>query len=229
MSRENINIGVQGNDGTGDSFREAFRKANSNFSELYGLVGAAGEINITDLDDMPDSYSAGQILISASATSESGVQFLAKTLVAGDGIQIDNATGTLTVRNTTSTTFITDEDARRQLKLARRTVSTTTATLANGVSENMDVTVAVDYILYKIQASAACDVQIYSSDSNRTSNINALVNVAIPSATTVVANPGHICYNNATNSSTTFIRVTNRSGSSAAITVTLTVTNLEYQ
>jgi hypothetical protein len=35
MAREEINIGGQANDGTGDSIREAFDKANRNFAELY--------------------------------------------------------------------------------------------------------------------------------------------------------------------------------------------------
>ena len=39
MARQNINIGVEGNDGTGDSIRESFRKANENFTELYAVFG----------------------------------------------------------------------------------------------------------------------------------------------------------------------------------------------
>ena len=44
MSRQNINIGVEGNDGTGDSIRESFRKANENFTELYAIFGQVGQI-----------------------------------------------------------------------------------------------------------------------------------------------------------------------------------------
>ena len=35
MTRQVVNIGVEGNDGTGDSIREAFNKLNENFQELY--------------------------------------------------------------------------------------------------------------------------------------------------------------------------------------------------
>ena len=35
MARNIIDIGVEGNDGTGDSIRESFRKTNENFRELY--------------------------------------------------------------------------------------------------------------------------------------------------------------------------------------------------
>ena len=39
MAREDIYLGVEGNDGTGDSIREAFRKTNNNFQELYAVFG----------------------------------------------------------------------------------------------------------------------------------------------------------------------------------------------
>jgi hypothetical protein len=47
MTKQYINIGVEGNDGTGDSIRDAFRKANENFSELYALFGQGGQIGYT--------------------------------------------------------------------------------------------------------------------------------------------------------------------------------------
>lgn len=84
MARQIIGIGIQGNDGTGDSIRESFRKVNENFSELYGIFG--GEtIAFTDLDDAPSSYQANQIIIS----DPDGASLLAKTLVSGPGIQIN--------------------------------------------------------------------------------------------------------------------------------------------
>jgi len=36
-SRRIVNIGQQGNDGTGDSIRDAFRKVNENFQDLYAV------------------------------------------------------------------------------------------------------------------------------------------------------------------------------------------------
>ena len=32
MEKQDINIGVEGNDGTGDSIRESFKKVNENFT-----------------------------------------------------------------------------------------------------------------------------------------------------------------------------------------------------
>jgi hypothetical protein len=49
MAKQDINIGVEGNDGTGDSIRESFRKTNENFNELYAVIGEGGQIQLTDL------------------------------------------------------------------------------------------------------------------------------------------------------------------------------------
>lgn len=40
MTQQVVNIGVQGNDGTGDSLRESFRKVNENFAEIYKAFGS---------------------------------------------------------------------------------------------------------------------------------------------------------------------------------------------
>jgi len=53
MAKQDINIGVEGNDGTGDSIRESFRKVNENFSELYAVFGQGGTISFTTLSGTP--------------------------------------------------------------------------------------------------------------------------------------------------------------------------------
>lgn len=55
MARQDIDIGVEGNDGTGDSIRESFRKTNENFTELYAVFGEEGAINFSSLSDTPDN------------------------------------------------------------------------------------------------------------------------------------------------------------------------------
>ena len=52
MAKQPIDIGVQGNDGTGDSIREAFRKVNDNFTDLYAVFGAGGQINSTNFQSI---------------------------------------------------------------------------------------------------------------------------------------------------------------------------------
>jgi hypothetical protein len=53
MAKQEVNIGVEGNDGTGDSIREAFRKVNENFNEVYAIFGLGGQISFTSLNDTP--------------------------------------------------------------------------------------------------------------------------------------------------------------------------------
>jgi len=55
MARQEVDIGVEGNDGTGDSVRESFRKVNENFREIYAVVGKGGQISFTSLSDTPDT------------------------------------------------------------------------------------------------------------------------------------------------------------------------------
>lgn len=63
MSRQDIDIGIEGNDGTGDSIRESFRKTNENFQELYAIFGLGGQISITNLDDIPDTITPHTVLL----------------------------------------------------------------------------------------------------------------------------------------------------------------------
>ena len=53
MAQNIIDIGIQGNDGTGDSIRESFNKVNANFTEIYAIFGAGGSIKFGNLADAP--------------------------------------------------------------------------------------------------------------------------------------------------------------------------------
>lgn len=87
MARQNIDIGVQGNDGTGDSIRESFRKVNENFVQLFAVFGQGDTISFTDLDDTPDEYQPDQVIVSNS----DGDALVAKNLVGGEGIAVDHS------------------------------------------------------------------------------------------------------------------------------------------
>ena len=89
MAKQDIDIGVQGNDGTGDSIRESFRKVNENFNELYAVFGIAGGIPFTKLSDAPSSYGLNQVLMS----SADGINLTARNLV-GVGIGFDTSDNT---------------------------------------------------------------------------------------------------------------------------------------
>jgi len=70
MARQDIYLGVEGNDGTGDSIREAFKKANENFTELYAVFGQGGTISFTALSDTPTSLTPNGLLIGNTTGTE---------------------------------------------------------------------------------------------------------------------------------------------------------------
>jgi hypothetical protein len=93
MARKIIDIGIVGNDGTGDSIRDSFRKVNDNFRELYSSLGLGERLTFIGLDDTPSAYvgqndpASGNTPLLTINNTESGLQF--KKLVPGEGISID--------------------------------------------------------------------------------------------------------------------------------------------
>ena len=84
MAKQFINIGIEGNDGTGDSIRDAFNKTNENFTELYAVFGQGGQIGFTSLSDTPDQLGAGKIPVSNSAGNA-----ITMKGISGTGITVD--------------------------------------------------------------------------------------------------------------------------------------------
>ena len=70
MAQQIIDIGIQGNDGTGDSIRASFNKVNSNFNELYAIFGAGGSISFGNLSDAPGT---GSYIVSSVSTGSGQV------------------------------------------------------------------------------------------------------------------------------------------------------------
>ena len=87
MTQEIINIGKSANSGDGDDLRSAFTKTNSNFTELYNIVGSNGQSN----------GAADFVLVGSHGGLENS-----RLLTAGYGIALDDAGqgSTLTVRLT---------------------------------------------------------------------------------------------------------------------------------
>ena len=84
MAQNIIDIGVQGNDGTGDSIRTSFDKVNKNFTEIYAIFGGGGTIPFTQLADAPSSYTANQVIMAATT----GGVLTARTIVGSGGVTI---------------------------------------------------------------------------------------------------------------------------------------------
>ena len=76
MAKQQVDIGVEGNDGTGDSIRESFRKVNENFQELYAVFGIGGQINFTDLSDTPNTYEGNENKVPTVKSDGSGIDLL---------------------------------------------------------------------------------------------------------------------------------------------------------
>ena len=90
MARKIIDIGAVGNDGTGDSIRDSFRKVNDNFRELYSSLGLGDKLTFKGLDDTPSSYVGQENAFLTVNNTETGLQF--KQIKAGTGIQLDTIT-----------------------------------------------------------------------------------------------------------------------------------------
>lgn len=54
MTQQTINIGTVADDRTGDTWRDAFDKANDNFDELYTSGGISNVVKVNSLADFPD-------------------------------------------------------------------------------------------------------------------------------------------------------------------------------
>jgi hypothetical protein len=122
--------------------------------------------------------------------------------------------------------------------VARATTSVTTASIANGASDNVSITIPATYALLKIQTSHAAWVTLYTdtasrtSDASRTENTDPLpgtgviAEVITSGATTQLISPGTIGFSS-DGAGTSYARIKNKSGATAAITVTLTYVKLE--
>ena len=123
----------------------------------------------------------------------------------------------------------------------RQTYTATTASIADGATDNIAVVGYKAYALLAIEPSAAAWVTVYtdatarSADSGRSENTDPLPGSGvIAEVITTSANqkqiitPGTIGWNNdGTPSTNMYLKVVNKSGSNAAITVGMTVIKLE--
>jgi hypothetical protein len=98
--KQDINIGIQSNDGTGDSIRTAFDKVNKNFNELFAYIDQPDGLRFTSMADTPSKLLPTQIIV----TDSTGSTLTQVSLVAGGGMGIEYAytTGAWIINNTTS-------------------------------------------------------------------------------------------------------------------------------
>jgi len=75
MARQLVDIGVEGNDGTGDAIRESFRKVNENFLELYAAFGIEGQLTFESLSDTPSEYTDKENTVTVVNSTADGLIF----------------------------------------------------------------------------------------------------------------------------------------------------------
>jgi len=183
----------------------------SSLSGLPSIPAAYSATSIDALSDVDTTTSAptnGQTLVWSSA----GGKWLPGTISGGGG-------GTLA---------------------ARAAVAATTASLANTATGNLTITGYKGYMLYKIQTSAAAWVRIYTDTTSRTADATRLegadptpgsgvvAEVITTGAQTILISPGALGFSNETVPDTNIqLAVTNKSGGTTTITVTLTAVQLE--
>jgi len=103
MAQQNINIGTNANDGTGDPLRTAFNKINANFSELYGDTAEANDIKDDSTPQLGGDLDVnGQKIITARSNEQivldpagtGTVELNANTNVTGNLTASGNITAT---------------------------------------------------------------------------------------------------------------------------------------
>ena len=144
-------------------------------------------------------------------------------------------TGMVLTYNASSTEW---QAATPPVALASRTTAQVTQSIANNASATPSLTTPKTYALLKIETSHAAWVTLYSDTTSRTADSSrteytdpvpgsgVLAEVITGGAVTQLITPGTICFNSS-GSNTTYLKVVNKSGSTANVTVTLTYVQLE--
>ena len=123
---------------------------------------------------------------------------------------------------------------------SRQTFNAATNSIADGASGNITITAYKTYSLLKIQTSAAAWVTLYTDQASRTADASrseatdplpgsgVIAEVITTAAQTQIITPATIGWNNeSTPVASVYAKVVNKSGGTAAITVTITVVQLE--
>ena len=187
-------------------------------------------VTSTSLTSTLTNYATNSSVSSAIAGSAYSLPTASPTQLGG--VKVDNTTITITGGVITATVAALTYGSFA-------TVSTTTSTLTNASSATATVTMGKGYILQSIQVSAGAWVTVYSSttaqssDSTRsittdpTPGSGVIAEAITTTATTTYFSPAVFGYNNdGTVTTNAYLKIYNNSGSSAAITVTLTYLRL---
>jgi len=182
------------------------------------------------------SPTAGQTL------TYNGTNWINSTTVVGaTGVtSISAGTGTAVSASTGSITIWSTVTAGSGLS-SRATFSTSTSAISSGTTANVTISNAYKgYLLYKIAATTSSWVRIYTDSASRTADASrtqgqdpsfssgVIAEVITTGSQTILVSPGVIGFNNeASPTSDIHLAITNNYSASTAITVTLTLVQLE--
>jgi hypothetical protein len=191
------------------------------------------QLNAQHILKFADSDSSNYVAFQSPATVASNVTW---TLPSADGVNGQ-------VLSTNGSGVLSWTSASGGGTLSSRTlVSGTTSSINDGAATNLDISGYKGYLLYAIQTSGAAWVRLYTDDANRTSDASrpegsdplpgagVIAEVITTGAQLILISPGAIgfSFDGSGNATTTiFARVTNKTGSTAAITVSLRVVQVE--
>ncbi len=157
--------------------------------------------------------------------------------------QVQDIVGAMFTGNTETNITATYEDSDGTIDLvatassglqSRTTGAATSSSLANNAAGNLTITAAKTYALHKIQTSHAAWVTLYTDSTARTNDAarsettdplpgsGIIAEVITSDGATQPITPGAIGWNNdGTPSTNAYVKVVNKSGSTADVTVTL--------
>ena len=244
MAKQIINVGTVANDGTGDPIRSAMTKTNENFTEVYTLISdivvPTVPSELTDLGIADGTV--GQLLQADGDGTFSFTTFIASNPYTDASVNTHLNTGAASAGEVLSWTG-SDYDwiaAGGSGLQTRGSPSQTTASLANNAAGNLNITGYKTYALLSIITNKAAWIRIYVSDAARTADASrsegtdpapdagVIAEVITTGAQTVLVSPGVIGYNHESPVTTTIpCAVTNKSGSTGTVLVSLELVQLE--
>jgi len=201
-----------------------------------GTVNLIGNVRIQGRNSLrfADSDSSNYVAFQAPTTVASDVTW---TLPGADG----TAGYVLSTDGSGTLTWVAQTGGAGTSLQSRNTVSAVTASIADAAIGNVTFTgAAKGYILYKIQTTAAAWVRLYTDISSRTADASraegvdpsagagVVAEVITTGAQTILISPGTLGFNNESSPVTEiYAAVTNKSGGTTTITVTLTILKIE--